>query len=107
MTSFISQSSGRPKVKAQRHTPSTIVYWLRFGVAILAALLCYGLQLKGSSGVTLAAFLYLLTIMSVKSLLHYGEKELQTGHKAVTLGLGTYILTWAALWILIYTLIPY
>jgi len=49
----------------------------------------------------------LLTIMSVKSLLHYGEKELQTGHKAVTLGLGTYILTWAALWILIYTLIPY
>jgi len=75
-------------------------------LGVLAALLCYGLQLKGSTGISLAAFLYLLTLIVVRRL-YYGAKELQTGHKTVILGLGTYIFTWATIWIFLYTIRPY
>jgi hypothetical protein len=75
-------------------------------LGILAALLSYGLHLKGSSGLTVAAFLYLLSIMVVRRL-YFSEKSLQTGNKTVILGLGTYIFAWAAIWIFLYTLMPY
>jgi len=71
-------------------------------MGVLAALLCYGLQLRGSTGLSVAAFLYLLTVIFVRRH-YYGSKELQTGHKTVILGLGTYIFTWATIWIFLYT----
>jgi hypothetical protein len=75
-------------------------------LGIFAALLSYGLHLKDESGLTMAVFLYLLSIMVVRRL-YFSEKSLQTGHKTVILGLGTYIFTWAAIWIFLYTLMPY
>ncbi|MEM3005067.1 MAG: hypothetical protein QXO25_05135 [Candidatus Bathyarchaeia archaeon] len=105
ITSFIHSSPGKTS-KTAHFTPSTLIYWSRFGMAVLAALLCYLLQLKGSSGLSLAAFIYLLSVIVVRRL-YYGVKELQTGHKTVMLGLGTYIFTWATIWIFLYTLRPY
>lgn len=54
----------------------------------------------------MATFLYLLSIMVVRRL-YVSEKSLQTGGKTVILGLGTYIFAWAAIWIFLYTLMPY
>jgi hypothetical protein len=105
MISFISQSS-RKTPKTQQYGPSTVVYWSRFALGVVAGLLCYLLQLKGSIGITVAALLYLLSITVVRRR-YYDRPELQTGHKAVMLGVGTYVFTWAALWIFLYTLNPY
>ncbi|MBS7623120.1 hypothetical protein KEJ39_05530 [Candidatus Bathyarchaeota archaeon] len=106
ITSFIIHSSPGKASKNGGFTASTFIYWSRFGVAVLAALLCYFLQLKGSSGLSMAAFIYLLTVIVVRRL-YYSVKELQTGRKTVMLGLGTYIFTWATIWIFLYTLRPY
>ena len=69
-------------------------------------MLSYVLHLKGSAGLTLAALLYLLSIMVVRRV-YFNEKSLQTGGKTVILGLGTYIFAWASIWIFLYTLMPY
>lgn len=106
MTSFILQSSGKTSVKTGRFAPSAYVYWSRFGLGVIVALLCYFLQLKGSTGVSLAAFIYLLSVILVKRFT-YMRKGFESGGKTVILGAGTYIFTWAGLWILLYSLIPY
>ncbi|MGQ9542558.1 MAG: hypothetical protein ACUVTM_00505 [Candidatus Bathyarchaeia archaeon] len=107
ITSFITQSPPKLGIGKSHFTPSSLVYWSRFGLAILAALLCYILQLRGSNGLMLAASIYILSIVLFKNILRYGEGDLQGRHKVTILGLGTYIFTWAAVWILLYTLNPY
>jgi len=107
-TSFTSSKPPVPPLqKAKKLKPSTIVYWSRFGLAVLAALICFLLQLKENRGIAAAAALYILSYMVVRYALNYGEEELKGKYKAATLGLGTYIFVWAAFWIIFYTLSPY
>jgi hypothetical protein len=87
--------------------PSTIVYWFRFALGVLAAVLLVTLELKGTTGIILMVVLYVISYLVVRHGLRYGESELKGKQKAVTLGVGTYIFTWAAVWILLYTLYPY
>ncbi|MBS7650778.1 MAG: hypothetical protein QXL25_06480 [Candidatus Bathyarchaeia archaeon] len=105
VTSFIFQTPSKFAIRS--FTPSSLVYWSRFGLAVLTAFLCYILQLRGSNGLALAALIYLLSVIVFKNILRYGEVELQGKYKVTILGLGTYIFTWAAIWILLYTLNPY
>jgi hypothetical protein len=89
--------------KVARYPVTSVVYWSRFGLGILAALLCYILRLRDTTGIIFAAFLYMLSVIVIKNL-RYGEEELQVGRKRLTLGVGTYIFTWAFVWIFLYTL---
>jgi len=84
--------------------PSSKIYWTRFSLGIIAALICFALNIRGSDGIFMAIIIYMFSYIIFKNIFRYGEKELKGKHKLVTLGAGTYIFTWAALWILLYTL---
>lgn len=100
------QSESKVKGKLARYPVTSVVYWSRFGLGILAALLCYILRLRDTTGIIFAAFIYLLSVIVIKNL-RYGEEELQVGRKRLTLGVGTYIFTWVFVWIFLYTLWTY
>ncbi|MCW4032089.1 MAG: hypothetical protein NWF08_01700 [Candidatus Bathyarchaeota archaeon] len=87
--------------------PSNIVYWSRFFLGIIAALVCFTFKLKGASGINVLLIFYMISYIVFRNILHYGEEELKGKHKVLTLGVGTCIFIWAALWILLYTLYPY
>jgi hypothetical protein len=62
------------------------------------------LNLRGSDGIFMAIIIYMISYIVFKNFFKYGEAELKGKHKLVTLGAGTYIFVWAALWIFLYTL---
>ena len=97
----------RDVAKVKHLKPTTIVYWFRFSLAILAGVLCYFLQIKGSMGLVLMATIYAISYGVVKGVFHFSEEELKGKYRRVILGLGTYIFIWALTWILLYTLKPY
>jgi hypothetical protein len=98
------QQTSRPLGKIR---PSTIVYWFRFALGALIAVTFMGLEVKGTIGIVIMVVVYVISYMIVRHGLKYGETELKGKHKAATLGIGTYIFTWAIVWILLYTLYPY
>ncbi len=90
-----SSSSGR----IARLTPSSIVYWSRFGFAILAGSVytVLGLGLQGVEVGTLGALglgvlFYIASVCFFKYVLGYGEAQLKGPRKIVTTGMGTYII---------------
>jgi len=96
------------KIKPPRTVrPSSVVYWFRFALGAALAALLMVLKLKGTLGVTLMVAVYIVSYLMVRYGLKYGEVELKGRHKVATLGIGTYIFTWAVVWILLYTLYPY
>ena len=90
-----------------RIRPTTIVYWFRFALGALIAVILMALEIKGTTGMVLMIVVYIISYLIVKHGLKYGETELKGKHKAATLGVGTYIFAWAVIWILLYTLYPY
>ena len=103
----MSKAAASVAVQKRKGSPSAVVYWFRFGLGIGAALLCYGLQLKGPFSPGVAALLFAVSCIVVKHVFRYGAQELKGPHKYITLGAGTYIFEWAAFFILLYTLRPY
>jgi len=96
------------KPKLQRGIrPSTIVYWFRLALGAMIAVVLMMLEIKGTMGIVLMVVVYIISYLTVRNGLKYGETELKGKHKAATLGVGTYIFTWAIVWILLYTLYPY
>jgi len=96
------------KPKLQRGIrPSTIVYWFRLALGALIAVVLMTLEIKGTMGIVLMVGVYVISYLIVRYGLRFGETELKGKHKAATLGIGTYIFTWAIVWILLYTLYPY
>lgn len=87
--------------------PSSVVYWFRFVLGMLAGVACFVLRLRGMDGFSTMIFLYIISYLIVKHGLKYGEKELKGKNKIIMVGIGTYIFTWASSWILLYTLMPY
>ncbi|MEM2901722.1 MAG: hypothetical protein QXO32_03195 [Candidatus Bathyarchaeia archaeon] len=87
--------------------PSSVVYWFRFILGILAGVVCFTLKMKGVQGFSTMVLVYVISYLIVKHGFRYGEKELKGKYKTVMIGIGTYIFTWAATWILLYSLSPY
>ncbi len=87
--------------------PSSVVYWSRFGLAILSALICFILRLKGDAGIAVALIVYAASYLLVRYGLGYGEAALKGKQRAVMLGSGTFVFVWAAVWMLLFTLHPY
>jgi len=76
-------------------------------LAILSALICFVLRLKGYAGIAVALIVYVASYFLVKYGLRYGEVELKGKQRAVILGSGTFVFVWAAAWMLLFTLYPY
>ncbi len=106
--SKLKDASDQHKVKTPRRIrPSTIVYWFRFALGGIAAILLITIQAKGEIGIAVMIAVYVFSYLVVRYGLRYSQADLKGKNKAVTLGVGTYIFTWAALWVLLYTLYPY
>lgn len=94
--------------------PLETVYWLRFALGILAAVVCvgyvaavYGLPFRPDwpfniflNSMSIAIVVYLLTYYMIKS--RYGLKVVKT-QKLFTTGIGIYFMSWIAFYALLYT----
>ena len=93
--------------------PLEIVYWLRLGFGVLAALVCigYGLAEKAISStqfsanllldsISLAIIVYVLSYYVLKAIFRF---KVQKTQKLLTTGIGIYFLSWITFYALLYT----
>jgi hypothetical protein len=92
--------------------PSSVVYWSRFFIAIATGAGSVFALKEAVSGdlasvvyTAVAILVYALTVALYRYGLGYGEAELKTKNRAVTLGIGTYIFAWLASMIVAFTLL--
>ena len=92
--------------------PSSVVYWSRFFIAIATgtgSVLALKDVLTGELATVVytavAILVYALTVAFYRYGLRYGEAELKTKNRAITLGIGTYVFAWLASVTVIYTLL--
>ncbi len=89
-----------------------MVYWLRLLLAVAAGLINHFLQIGETTlgelamfaGIGLGVVFYVLSVVIVRHLLHYGENELKGKHRYITLGGGTFIVVWIMVAVLANTL---
>lgn len=91
----------------RRMNPLTIIYWTRFLLGIVAALISalLGYLVQGFSlfnGVSIALLLYIITYYVYKSVFLV---RVEKPSKVFTTGVGAYFLTWLVMWALFYTLL--
>jgi hypothetical protein len=91
---------------------SSVVYWSRFFIAIAtgAGSVYAFKEVVGGDLATViypavAILVYALTVAFYRYVLRYGEAQLKTKNRAVTLGIGTFIFAWLASMALTYTLL--
>ncbi len=92
--------------------PSSVVYWSRFFIAIatgVGSVIGLGQAVTGELASVIypavAILVYALTVEFYRYGLRYGEAQLKTKNRVITLGIGTYIVTWLASVIAVYTLL--
>jgi hypothetical protein len=92
--------------------PSSVVYWSRFLIAIATgtgSVFAFKELVSGDLAsvvyTAVAVLVYALTVVLYRQGLGYGEAELKTKNRAVTLGIGTYIFAWLASLIVTFTLL--
>jgi uncharacterized protein (DUF486 family) len=92
--------------------PSSVVYWSRFFIAIatgVGSVIWLGQAVTGALASVVypavAMLVYALTVEFYRYGLRYGEAQLKTKNRVITLGIGTYIVTWLASSIAAYTLL--
>jgi len=92
--------------------PSSVVYWSRFFIAIATGVGSVFALREAVSGdlasvvyPAVAILVYALTVAFYRYMLHYGEAQLKTKNRAITLGIGTFIFAWLASMALTYTLL--
>jgi len=103
----VTQSQPKPSVK-----PSSMVYWMRFALAIVAAGVTQLLHIDVANfgdlasivGIGLGVMFYLFSIILVRYIFHYGEAELRGKNRDITLGGGTFIVLWIMVTVLFHTL---
>jgi hypothetical protein len=95
--------------------PLEKVYWLRFALGIVAALVCVGFGIATGTisnsqfqfstfidGVSLALIVYLISYYVIKSIF---VTKVQKPQKLFTTGIGIYLLSWIVFWAMLYTVI--
>ena len=105
----MSQTLTPPK---SRIKPTSVVYWMRFSFAILAAITEVVLHVNVLTlgdfaqivGVAIGIVFYMLSVMVVKLLLKYDDAALKGKNRQITLGGGTYIFVWIMVTVLLNTL---
>ncbi len=82
--------------------PASVVYWLRFSLAILVGFASHYLKISEArfgefalyAGIGLAVIFYAISVGLVRYLFRYGEAELKGKNRYITLGGGTFIVVW-------------
>ncbi len=108
-------SSGNPQVltpTTSKIKPSSLVYWTRFLLAIVAGFantfLHIGQTTLGDlaliAGIAVALGFYALSILIVRHVFHLGEIELKGKRRDITLGGGTFIVVWVMVSVVLNTL---
>jgi hypothetical protein len=95
--------------------PLEALYWLRFALGVVAALICVGYGLATNTisaessninvllnGISFAFIVYVLSYYAIKPKLILKVEKPQ---KIFTTGIGIYILSWLVFWVLLYTMI--
>ena len=77
------------------------LYWIKAGLALVAAFICFGLQLYGHIEGTLVFMLGVLLYMLSSDLLS-GWLKMERGH-GLKVGIGAYLFIWIMVWTLLYT----
>lgn len=98
----------------RRIKPTSLVYWLRVFMAILAGFANQSLHVNQASlgdfalfvGIGLGIVVYLFSVVIVRYGLHYGEAELKGKNRYITLGGGTFIILWIVVSVLLNTVSP-
>ena len=92
--------------------PSSIVYWSRFFIAIatgIGSVFAFKEVVSGELAsvayTAVAVLVYALTVVLYRQGLGYGEAQLKTKNRAITLGIGTYIFAYLASVIVTFTLL--
>jgi len=81
--------------------PSEKLYWIKTGLAFVAALLCVGLQIYVNLEGTLVFMLGTLLYLASSDLLS-GYFKLDRSH-GLKVGIGAYAFIWVMTWTLLYT----
>lgn len=107
-------SQGKVNPGERRFKPASVVYWLRFLLAVMAGVANNYLRITSTqpvwgnlaefAGIALAASFYVVSILIVRYVLRYGEVELKGKHKDITLGGGTFIVVWIMILVLVNSL---
>ena len=92
--------------------PASVVYWLRVLFAIFAGFANQILHIDQArlgdfavfAGIGLGVVVYLITILIIIRVLHFGEAELKGKNRYITLGGGSFIVLWIAVSVLLFTL---
>ncbi|MGB9960424.1 MAG: hypothetical protein ACPLKQ_07935 [Candidatus Bathyarchaeales archaeon] len=95
--------------------PLEALYWLRFVLGIVAALVCIGYGLATNTvskdiitfnifmnGLAFAIIVYMISYYLIKPRLLLKVEKPQ---KILTTGIGIYFLSWLVFWVLLYTII--
>ncbi len=85
---------------------------MRFVLAILAGLSNQILHINSTNfgdaatyvGIGLGVAFYLLSVLIIRHMLHYGAAELRGKNRDITLGGGTFIFVWIMVTVLFYTI---
>jgi len=81
--------------------PSEKLYWIKAGLALIAAVICFILQVYIKIDGTLVFMLGTLLYLASSDLLS-GHFNLDRGH-GLKVGVGAYIFIWVMVWTLLYT----
>jgi len=82
--------------------PSNVLYWIRVGLGILAALVCTLLRLDDFlSGLAFGILFYVFTYYILKRRF---VAQIEKTSKVFTMGIGAYFMSWIVSWALFYTL---
>ena len=90
--------------------PLQIIYWLRLGLGIFAALVCTGYAMVDTrftisvfmNGAVIAMLIYLMSYYLIKSKF---INKVEKPQKLLTMGIGIYFFSWLVFWILLYSII--
>lgn len=105
---------GQLNSAGSRIKPTSIVYWFRFVLAIVAGFANDYLHIASTqpgwgslaeyAGIGLGACFYALSVLIVRYGFRYGEAELKGKHKIITLGGGVFIVVWIVVMVLVNSL---
>jgi hypothetical protein len=86
----------------RRMKPSEKLYWVKAGLALIAGIVCFSLQMYANIDGVLVFTLGTLFYMASSELLS-GYFKLDRGH-GLKVGVGAYVFLWIMVWTLLYTI---
>jgi len=107
-------SPSQKNLSPSKIKPTSLVYWLRFLLAVTAGVSSSALRISATQpvwggtaeyvGIGIGVCFYALSILIVRYVFKFGEVELKGKHKDITLGGGTFIVVWIMVLVLVNSL---